>query len=73
MEILIEKEYLYASSKGTDSTDYCRQQLKQCGRCLHAPEGWLQGHPAGAHGGRTGRGTGLKRESRPGCAGRYPR
>ena len=26
MTILIEKEYFYASSKGTDSTDYCRQQ-----------------------------------------------
>ena len=26
MENLIEKEYLYAGSKGTDSTDYCRQQ-----------------------------------------------
>ena len=38
MEILIEKEYLYAGSKGTDSTDYCRQQLKQRGRCLHPPK-----------------------------------
>ena len=39
MEILIEKEYLYANSKGTDSTDYCRQQLKRRGRYLYAPEG----------------------------------
>ena len=59
MEILIEKEYLYAGSKGTDSTDYCRQQLKQRGRCLHPPKGWLQGYPAGTHGGRIGRNPGL--------------
>ena len=59
MEILIEKEYLYASSKGTDPTDHCRQQHQQCDRCLHAPEGWLQGHPARAHGGRAGRDPGL--------------
>ena len=59
MEILIEKEYLYGSSKGTDSTDYCRQQLKPCGRCLYLPEGWLQRHPPRAHGSRDGRGPGL--------------
>ena len=59
MKILIEKEYFYAGSKGADSTDYCRQQLKQRGRCLHPPQGWLQGHPPGAHGGGTGRNTGL--------------
>ena len=27
MKNLIEKEYLYASSKGTDSTDYCDNNL----------------------------------------------
>ena len=52
MKILIEKEYFYAGSKGTDSTDYCRQQLKQCGRCLHPPERWIQRYPPGTHGGR---------------------
>ena len=29
MEIFIEKEYFYASSKGTNSTDYIRKQLKE--------------------------------------------
>ena len=29
MTILIEKEDFYASSKTTNTTDYCRQQLKQ--------------------------------------------
>ncbi len=52
MKILIEKEYFYTGSKGTDSTDYCRQQLKQCGRCLHPPERWIQRYPPGTHGGR---------------------
>ena len=59
MEILIEKEYLYGNGKGTDSTDYCRQQLKQRGGCLHIPEGWLQEHSPGTHGSRDGRGPGL--------------
>lgn len=45
MRILIEKEYLYAGSRGTDLTDYCRQHLKQRGRCLHPPLGWFHGHP----------------------------
>ena len=47
MKILIEKEYFYTTSERVDSTDYCRQQLKQRGRCLHPPQGWLQGHPPG--------------------------
>ena len=59
MENLIEKEYLYAGSKGTDSTDYCRHQHQQRNRCLHLAEGWIQGHPVGTHGGRAGCSPGL--------------
>ena len=52
MEILIEKECFYASSKGTDSTDHLRKQLKQRRRRLLSPPGQFQGYPAGTHGGR---------------------
>ena len=38
MKILIKKEYFYASSKGTNSTDYCRQQHQQCSGCLYSPK-----------------------------------
>ena len=53
MEILIEKECFYVSSKGTNSTDDLRKQLKQRRRRLLPPTGQFQGHPAGTHGGRT--------------------
>lgn len=45
MKIFIEKEYFYASSKGTESTDYFRKQLKQRRRRLLPPTGQFQGHP----------------------------
>ena len=42
MQILIEKECFYVSSKGTNSTDDLRKQLKQRRRCLLPPPGQLQ-------------------------------
>ena len=59
MTILIEKEFIYGSSKRPNPTDYYRKQHYQCGGCLLPSQRQLQRYIAGASGSRDGCNSGL--------------